>query len=54
MLVDNSEESLYLGLEKAITNMDQMKDYVKAAQIRIQDFSPLAIIQKVESLLNTN
>jgi len=54
MLVDNSEESLYLGLEKAITNMDQMKDYVKAAQIRIQDFSPQAIIQKVESLLNTN
>ena len=54
MLVDNSEESLYLGLKKAITNMDQMKDYVKAAQIRIQDFSPQAIIQKVESLLNTN
>ena len=51
MLVENSEEGLYRGIEDAVTNMDRMKDYAKVAQIRIQDFAPQTIIKEVESIL---
>lgn len=52
-LVENSEEGLYRGIEEAITNMDRMKDYAKAAQIKIQDFAPQTIIKEVESILQS-
>ena len=53
MLVENSEDGLYTGIENAITNMDRMKNYAKDAQIRIQDFAPQTIIKEVESILQS-
>lgn len=53
MLVENSEEGLFRGIEDALTNMDRMKDYAKAAQIRIQDYAPQTIIKEVESMLQS-
>ena len=53
MLVENSEEGLYRGIEDAVANMDRMKDYAKAAQIRIQDFAPQTIIKEVESIFQS-
>ena len=53
VLVENSEEGLCRGIEDALSNMDQMRDYAKAAQIRIQNFAPQAIIKEVESILQS-
>ena len=52
MLVENSEEGMYRGIEDALINMDRMKDYAKAARERIHDFIPSQIIIQIESLMD--
>lgn len=52
MLVDNSEDGLYLGLKEALANMEQMNKYIPSAQDRLQDFVPQNIIKKIELLIS--
>ena len=52
MLVDNSEDGLYLGLKEALANMEQMNKYIPSAQDRLQDFVPQNIIKKIELLID--
>ena len=52
MLVENSEEGVFHGIEIALKNLNQMNDYVGAAQDRISEFIPCAVMNKIEQLLN--
>lgn len=53
ILVENSEEGLFKGLEGALADIEHMNDYTKAAKKRIQDFAPQTIIKKVEMMLDS-
>ena len=53
MIIENSEEGLYIGLKYALNNMPKMNDYVEVAQERINEYSLQTIIKSIE-LLFTN
>ncbi len=52
MLVDNSEEGLYTGLNSALNNMSKLNDYVEIAQERIKVFIPQTVIGQIELLID--
>ena len=51
MLVENSEEGLYMGLKSAL-NMPKKNVCIEVAQERIKDFLPQMIIRQIEVLLD--
>ena len=52
MLVDNSEEGLYIGLKSVLNNMSKMNDYVEVAQERIKEFILQTVIRQIELLID--
>ena len=52
MLVDNSENGIYHGLENVLLNKEQMADCIEAAREKIFGFSPTIIINQIEALLD--
>ena len=52
MLIENSENGLYLGLKEALENLEQMKQYVPTALDRLQEFAPQNIIKEIERLID--
>ena len=52
MLIENSENGLYLGLKEALENIEQMKQYVPTALDRLQEFAPQNIIKEIERLID--
>lgn len=52
LLVDNSEDGLYVGLVNALNDVQRMRDYAKAARRRIQNFIPSQIIDQIDLIID--
>lgn len=52
LLVENSENGIYQGLESALQNKGRMTGFIEVARKRVIDFSPSIIIHQIESLLD--
>lgn len=51
LLVDNTENGLLKGLEKAISEKKMMEEYANKAKMRLAEFAPINIINQIEEIL---
>ena len=51
LLVDNTENGLLKGLEKAISEKKIMEEYAIKSKTRLVEFSPIKVINQIEELL---
>ena len=52
MLVENTEEALYVGIRTVLKDMTWMDSYVRVARERVQRLAPHIIIKQIERLID--